>query len=243
MECYLDSHVYDTGMVTIIECMGRHAGWLTAAAALACEKGMGPDLIYLPEVDFDMDKFLADVSRIYAANGNCIVAVSEGIHYADGSFVSEAKTAATDGFGHAQLGGLAAMLANVVKERTGAKVRGIELSLLQRCAAHLASGNDIQESFMSGKVAVESALEGITGKMVGFECDRSNGYVCKPKLFDLDSVANYEKKVPVEWINEEGNGVKKEFIDYCMPLIQGETGMVKEDGLPRFCHLKKVFAK
>ena len=123
MECYLDSHVYDTGMVTIIECMGRHAGWLTAAAALACEKGMGPDLIYLPEVDFDMDKFLADVSRIYAANGNCIVAVSEGIHYADGSFVSEAKTAATDGFGHAQLGGLAAMLANVVKERTGAKVR------------------------------------------------------------------------------------------------------------------------
>ena len=243
MEVYLDGHVYDTGMITIIECMGRHAGWLTAAAALASEKGMGPDLIYLPEVDFDMDKFLADVTRIYNANKNCIVAVSEGIHYADGSFVSEAKTAATDGFGHAQLGGLAAMLANVVKEKTGAKVRGIELSLLQRCAAHCASGNDIQESFMSGKVAVESALEGITGKMVGFECDRTNGYVCKPKLFDLDAVANFEKKVPVEWINEEGNGIKKEFIDYCLPLIQGETGMVKEDGLPRFCHLKKVFAK
>ena len=243
MEVYLDSHVYDTGMITIIECMGRHAGWLTGAAALASAKGMGPDLVYLPEVDFDMDKFIADVTRIYDENKNCIVAVSEGIHYADGSFVSEAKTAATDGFGHAQLGGLAAMLANVVKQHTSAKVRGIELSLLQRCAAHIASGNDIQESFMSGKVAVESALAGITGKMVGFECDRSNGYVCNAKLFDLDSVANYEKKVPVEWINAEGNGVTQDFIDYCLPLIQGETGMVKEDGLPRFCRLKRVFAK
>lgn len=96
---------------------------------------------------------------------------------------------------------------------------------------------------MSGKVAVESALAGITGKMVGFECDRSNGYVCNAKLFDLDSVANYEKKVPVEWINAEGNGVTQDFIDYCLPLIQGETGMVKEDGLPRFCRLKRVFAK
>ena len=243
MEVYLDSHVYDTGMITIIECMGRHAGWLTGAAALASAKGMGPDLVYLPEVDFDMDKFIADVTRIYDENKNCIVAVSEGIHYADGSFVSEAKTATTDGFGHAQLGGLAAMLANVVKQHTSAKVRGIELSLLQRCAAHIASGNDIQESFMSGKVAVESALAGITGKMVGFECDRSNGYVCNAKLFDLDSVANYEKKVPVEWINAEGNGVTQDFIDYCLPLIQGETGMVKEDGLPRFCRLKRVFAK
>ena len=243
MEVYLDSHVYDTGMITIIECMGRHAGWLTGAAALASAKGMGPDLVYLPEVDFDMDKFIADVTRIYDENKNCIVAVSEGIHYADGSFVSEARTAATDGFGHAQLGGLAAMLANVVKQHTSAKVRGIELSLLQRCAAHIASGNDIQESFMSGKVAVESALAGITGKMVGFECDRSNGYVCNAKLFDLDSVANYEKKVPVEWINAEGNGVTQDFIDYCLPLIQGETGMVKEDGLPRFCRLKRVFAK
>ena len=243
MEVNRDAHVYDTGMVTIIECMGRHAGWLTAAAALACEKGAGPDLIYLPELDFDMDKFLADVTACYKEKGNCIAVVSEGIHYADGSFVSEAKTAATDGFGHAQLGGLAAMLANIVKERTGAKVRGIELSLLQRCAAHCASGNDIKESFMSGETAVKEALNGVTGKMVGFECDRTNGYVCRPKLFDLDSVANYEKKVPVEWITPEGNNVKQEFVDYCLPLIQGETPMVKEDGLPRFCKLKKVFAK
>ncbi len=243
MEVYLDGHVYDTGMITIIECMGRHAGWLTAAAALACEKGMGPDLIYLPEVDFDMDKFLADVTRIYNENKNCIVAVSEGIHYADGSFVSEAKTAATDGFGHAQLGGLAATLAGIMKERTGAKVRGIELSLLQRCAAHCASGTDIEEAFMSGKTAVEQMVAGQTDKMVGFECDRTNGYTCKAKLFDLSDVANFEKKFPAEWITPEGNYVTEDFIKYAMPLIQGETRLEKENGLPRFARLKKVFAK
>ena len=243
MEVSRDAHVYDTGMVTIIECMGRHAGWLTAAAALAGIKGDGPDFIYLPEVDFDMDKFVADVSARYEKNKNCIVAVSEGVHYADGTFVAEAKTSGTDGFGHAQLGGLAALLANVIKEKTGAKVRGIELSLLQRCAAHCASGNDIQESFNSGKTAVEAAVAGETGKMVGFECDRTNGYTCKTKLFDLDKVANFEKKFPKEWINAEGNYVTEDFINYCLPLIQGETPMVKEDGLPRSCNLKKVFAK
>ena len=243
MEVSRDAHVYDTGMITIIECMGRHAGWLTAAAALANLTGDGPDFIYLPEVDFDMDKFIEDVSACYKKNGNCIVAVSEGIHYADGTFVSEAKTSATDGFGHAQLGGLAATLAGIMKARTGAKVRGIELSLLQRCAAHCASGTDIQESFASGKTAVEAALAGQTGKMVGFECDRTNGYVCKTKLFDLKEVANFEKKLPREWINEAGHNVNQGFIDYCLPLIQGETPMVKENGLPKFCKLKKIFAE
>ena len=242
MEVYRDCHVYDTGMITIIECMGRHAGWLTAAAELANLSGEGPDFVYVPEVDFDMDKFLADVTARYEKNKNCMVAVSEGIHYADGSFVSEAKTSATDGFGHAQLGGLAAHLAAVVKEKTGAKVRGIELSLLQRCAAHCASGTDIQESFASGKAAVEAALAGETDKMVGFVCTRENGYHCETKLFELSKVANFEQKLPLEWINAEHNGIKKEFVDYCLPLIQGETPMVKENGLPRFCHLKKVFA-
>ena len=244
MEVSRDCHVYDTGMVTIIECMGRHAGWLTAAAALAGVKGDGPDLIYLPEVDFHMDSFLADVKRVYEEKKNCIVAVSEGIHYADGTFVSEAKTSGTDGFGHAQLGGLAARLADVVKAATGAKVRPIELSLLQRCAAHCASGTDIAESFLSGKTAVEAAVAGETDKMVGFACTRGeDGYRCEPKLFDLSLVANTEKKVPTEWINAQGNQVTQAFIDYCLPLIQGETGMIKEDGLPRFCHLKRVFAK
>ena len=243
MEVYLDSRVYDTGMITVIECMGRNAGWLTAAAALASEAGTGPDLIYLPERPFSMDAFLADVNRVYAKHKKCLIAVSEGIKYADGALVSEAKTSATDGFGHAQLGGLAAMLAAIIKDKTGAKVRGIELSLLQRCAAHIASGTDIEESFLAGRTAVEEALQGATDKMVGFACVRDGGYVCTPKLFDLEDVANHEKKMPDAWINAEGNGILRPFIDYALPLIQGETAMVKENGLPRFARLKKVTVK
>ena len=244
MEVYQDARVYDTGMICIIEIMGRHAGWLTAAAALATEYGAGPDLIYLPETDFDMEQFLADVERVYKERGNCMVAVSEGIHYADGSFVSEAKTSATDGFGHAQLGGLAALLSSIVKEKTGVKVRGIELSLLQRCGAHLASETDIQESVMAGKAAVENAVAGITDKMVAFEREIVDGhYVCKTKLLDLSDVANTEKKVPLAWINDKHNGIKREFIDYALPLIQGEPNLPKEDALPRFARLKKELAK
>ena len=244
MEVYQDARVYDTGMICVIEIMGRHAGWLTAAAGLATAYGAGPDLIYMPETDFDMDKFIAEVKAVYEKNGNCMVAVSEGIHYADGSFVSEAKTSATDGFGHAQLGGLAALLSDVVKKETGAKVRGIELSLLQRCGAHLASQTDIDESFMAGKAAVENAVAGLTDKMVGFERSyEGDKYVCRTKLFDLTDVANTEKKFPREWINAEGNGIEKGFIDYALPLIQGETKMKKVDGLPRFAKLKKVLAK
>ena len=244
MEVYQDARVYDTGMVCIIEIMGRHAGWLTGAAALATAYGAGPDLIYLPETDFDMEEFLADVERIYKEKGNCMVAVSEGIHYPDGIFVSEAKASATDGFGHAQLGGLAATLAAVVKEKTGAKVRGIELSLLQRCGAHLASETDIEESFMAGKAAVENAVNGITDKMVGFErTERDGHYVCKTALLNLTDVANTEKKVPREWINARGNSVEQPFIDYVLPLIQGEPKLPKEDSLPRFAKLKKLLAK
>ena len=173
-----------------------------------------------------------------------MVAVSEGIHYADGSFVSEAKTSATDGFGHAQLGGLAARLADVVKQKTGAKVRGIELSLLQRCGAHLASETDIEEAVMAGRAAVENAVAGITDKMVAFERGTVNGrYACKTKLLPLTEVANAEKKVPQEWINAEGNFVTHDFIDYALPLIQGEPKLPKEDSLPRFAKLKKVLAK
>ena len=244
MEVYQDARVYDTGMVCIMEIMGRHAGWLAGAAALATAYGAGPDLVYLPEVDFDMDQFLADVKRIYDEKGNCLVAVSEGIHYADGSFVAEAKTSATDGFGHAQLGGLEVLLSEIVKERLGVKVRGIELSLLQRCGAHLASETDIEESFMSGKAAVENAVNGITDKMVGFERSYEDGkYVCRTKLFNLTDVANTEKKVPREWINAAGNHVEQPFIDYVLPLIQGEPNLPKQDSLPRFAKLKKVLAK
>ena len=244
MEINKDARVYDNGMITIVEIMGRHAGWLAGSAALATEFGSGPDLIYLPEVDFDMDKFLSDVEKIYKKNGKVLVAVSEGIHYADGSFVSEAKTSATDGFGHAQLGGLASMLAEIVKERTGAKVRGIELSLLQRCGAHLASETDIEEACASGMEAVHQAVNGVTGKMVAFQRESIDGaYHCKLVLIPLTDVANYEKKVPLEWINDEHNGLKHEFIDYVLPLIQGEPKLPLEHSLPRYARLKKVLAK
>ena len=246
MEVYHDSRVYDTGMITIMECMGRHAGWLTASAALANVGGNGPDLIYVPEVDFDLDSFTAKVKEIYARQKKCFVVVSEGIHDKEGTFIAEYanKNMAKDSFGHAQLGGTAAFLANYIKEQTGAKVRGIELSLLQRCAAHCASQTDIDESFASGKAAVENAVAGVTDKMVGFECTRENGkYTCNIKLFPLTIVANTEKKLPLEWINETGDGINQGFIDYALPLIQGETKLTKENGLPRFVHLKKIKAE
>ena len=241
MELYQDARVYDTGTVVVVEIMGRHAGWLAGAAGLASWAGSGPDLVYLPEVDFDMDRFLADVKRVYEANGTCLVAVSEGIHYADGTFVSEAKTSATDGFGHAQLGGLAVMLADVIKEKMGVKVRGIELSLLQRCGSHLASKTDVEEAYLVGKAAVEAAVSGMTDHMVGLDCVRDEeGYHCQTKLVPLTEAANTERKVPLAWINAEGNGVEQGFIDYALPLIQGEPQRPLEGSLPRFAKLKKV---
>ena len=246
MEIGKDTDVYDTEMVTIIEIMGRHAGWLTASAALATEfgNGCGPDLIYLPERDFDLYRFSDDVEQLLKQKHNVLIAVSEGLHYADGTFVSEAKTSGTDGFGHAQLGGLATRLADYIKTRLNVKkVRGIELSLLQRSAAHIASAIDIEEAFSAGKFAVESAIAGETGKMVAFERDDSCGlYKCNCTLLNLSSVANYEKKVPLEWITDDGNYVTSEFINYVLPLIQGDPKIPKENSLPRYARLKKVKA-
>lgn len=242
-EVYQDARVYDTGTITIVEIMGRNAGWLTAASALAGTKGAGPDLIYLPERAFDMDAFLAKVEELYNKNGKVIVAVSEGIKDKDGKYISEYGANLTqqkDSFGHAQLGGLAYTLSNFVREKTGAKIRAIEFSLMQRCAAHVASKTDYEESFLAGQTAVKKAVEGMTDHMVGFKCDRTNGYKCEIALIPLDEVANKEKKVPDEWITEDGVGVTQGFIDYALPLIQGETEMPKEDGLPRFARLKKV---
>ena len=244
MEVSKDARVYDTGMVTIIEIMGRHAGWLAGSAAIATYCGSGPDLIYLPEVDFSMEKFLDDVKNVYRRTGKVLVAVSEGIHYADGTFVSEAKTSATDGFGHAQLGGLAVMLADIVKkELGGVKVRGIELSLLQRCAAHTASQTDVDEAYLAGKTAFDSAVAGETGKMVAFKREIVDGeYQCKMELIPLTDVANYEKKVPLDWINATDNFVTMDFIEYVMPLIQGEPEIPREHSMPRYAKLKKVFS-
>ncbi|MEA5142201.1 MAG: 6-phosphofructokinase [Oscillibacter sp.] len=244
MEVYLDAHVYDTGMIVVMEIMGRHAGWLTASAAMASAYGAGPDLIYLPETNFSMQKFIDSAKKIYEEKGKCLIAVSEGIHYEDGGFVSEAKKSATDGFGHAQLGGLATILAEILKEETGAKVRGIELNLLQRCGAHLASKTDIEESYMAGKAAVENAVNGINGRMIGFERVMKDGrYACRTKLIPLMEAANAEKKIPREWINATEDGLNQQFIDYALPLIQGETDAPKVDSLPRFAHLKKILAE
>jgi len=242
-EASKDARVYDTGTITVIEIMGRHAGWLTGAAALAGLAGLPPDFIYMPEIPFDMDSFLDNVEKTYKAKNNCLVAVSEGVRNADGSFVADAKISGTDGFGHAQLGGTAAMLAHVIQKKTGAKVRGIELSLLQRCAAHLASQTDIDEAFLAGKSAVEHAIAGGTGKMVAFTRENEGGaYRCGITFQPLSICANAEKKVPREWINESGTNVTQEFIDYVLPLIQGENKRKIENGLPRFARLKKIKA-
>jgi len=244
MEIAKDTKVYDTGTITVVEVMGRHAGWLAGAAALATAKGSGPDLIYLPEADFDPEQFYADVERIYREKNEAMIVVSEGIHYADGTFVSEARASATDGFGHAQLGGLAARLADMLRQKLGVKVRGIELSLLQRCGAHLASGSDVSEAFAVGRLAVESALAGETDKMVAIKRVTENGKVSfTTELRPLSEVANYEKKVPMDWITPARNFVTQDFIDYALPLIQGEPERPREDSLPRYARLKKVLAK
>ena len=244
MEVSKDNKVYTTDNITVMEIMGRHAGWLTAASVLASDKGEGPDLIYLPETDFDLDQFFDDVDKVHQKKGDVFVAVSEGIHYDNGRFVSEVQTSTTDGFGHAQLGGVANYLASLLKNRTGIKTRAIELSLLQRSAAHVASETDLQEAIEAGKFAVKSALAGKTGRMVGFDCEREDGkYKCSLVLVPLSEAANAEKKIPREWINKKGNFVNKEFIDYALPLIQGEPVRYYEDSLPRYAKLNKVLAE
>lgn len=246
MEINLDAKVYDTGMICIIEAMGRNAGWLTASAALANSKGLGADLIYLPEVPFDVEKFVADVKGVLAKNDNkCIVCVSEGIKNKDGVLIGEVlgQAGARDSFGHAQLGGVAANLANIIKEKTGIKTRAIELSLMQRCAAHCASDTDIEETFEAGKQAVKAAVSGETDKMVCYARKDGKDYVCEYKLLPLELAANTEKTVPLEWITDNGTGISDEFVKYALPLIQGEPKLVKEDGLPRFAKLKKVLVE
>lgn len=247
MEVYLDSHVYDTPMVCVLEVMGRNAGWLTAATALASYKGLGPDLIYLPEIAFDMDKFLSDVKEVYEKkNGKVLIAVSEGIKDKNGRYISEYGSDLAkekDSFGHAQLGGVGLFLADTLKNTLNCKARAIEFSLLQRCAAHCGSKTDVEEAFKAGQFAVQSAVQGITDQMVAFEREYTPEYDCDMKLVSLSDVANKEKKIPLEWINSKGTGLTDEFIKYALPLIQGASSPPFEDGLPRFARLKKVLAK
>ncbi len=243
MELYQDATVYDIPMITVVEVMGRNAGWLTAAAQLAVYKGQGPDLIYLPEIAFSFEKCLNDVKEIMKTKNKVIICVSEGVKNADGKYLPEMfGELAKDAFGHAQLGGAAQVLADQLKDEIGCKVRAVEFSLLQRCAAHLASKVDVTEAFTAGKKAVQAAVKGKTDKMVCFErtTDSKGRYKCKYKLVNLSKAANTEKTVPLEWFNENKTGLTQDYIDYVLPLIQGDMKAPLEDGLPRFAKLNKI---
>ena len=241
MELYHDATVYDTKQVTIVEVMGRNAGWLTAAAALAKHKGQGPDLIYLPEVPFDFEQFFTQVQSILAQKSKVIVAVSEGIKTKEGKYIPEMfQELKKDAFGHAQLGGTAQVLTEEIGKRINVKVRAIEFSLIQRSAAHLASKVDVEEAFNAGKKAVQAAVRGTTDRMVGFKRVSNNPYKIKYALIPLKQVANTEKKVPLEWILPDGAGLSQEYIDYASPLIQGDSKAKLVDGLPHFAKLKKI---
>jgi len=227
---------YKKKQITIMEIMGRNAGWLTGATALAkCEDCDGPDLIYLPEVPFDMDDFTARVKALLETKDSIVIAVSEGIRLADGRFVCElgASDIFVDAFGHKQMGGTASYLANYLNAQTGHKTRAVELSTLQRSASHLASRVDIDEAFMVGGAAVKAADEGDTGKMVVIDRVSDDPYMAKTGIYDVHRIANEEKLVPREWMNEDATYVTKDFIDYVNPLIQGNYTSINVNGLPR----------
>ncbi len=235
-ELIRDGLVYDVEHVTIIEIMGRNAGWLTGAAALSrCEDCEGVDLIYMPELPFDVDAFLAKIDELKKIKKAIVVAVSEGIKTADGKYVFElgSHTEYVDAFGHKQLSGTAKYLASLVSEKYGCKTRAIELSTLQRCAGHLTSRVDITEAYQVGGSAVKAAFDGETGKMVILKRVSDDPYICTTDLYDVHKVANIEKKVPLEWITEDGTNVSQQLVNYIKPLIQAELTPIMITGQPR----------
>ncbi|WP_094550926.1 6-phosphofructokinase [Petroclostridium xylanilyticum] len=234
LEIARDSNVYDLDSVTIIEIMGRNAGWLTAASALArSEYNSSPDLIYLPEVPFSIDNFIEDIKIVQKQKRNVIIAVSEGIKNVFGEYICEAvSNGLTDVFGHKSLGGTAKVLENCVRNRLRCKVRSIELNILQRCAMHMASKTDLDEAYQIGQEAVKAAENGCTGKMMVFKRDMGPEYKISIDSIDIHKIANAEKKVPREWISEQGNDISQELINYIKPLIVGEPELTMRDGLP-----------
>ena len=232
----------DKEAITILEIMGRNAGWLTGATALArTEECEGPDLIYLPEVVFDIDKFLKHATELLKKKESVVIAVSEGIKLADGRYVSELSGGAdyVDAFGHKQLQGTAAYLANFLRAETGCKTRSIEFSTLQRSASHMASRVDVDEAFMVGGAAVKAADEGDSGKMVVIDRVADDPYMSAAGIYDVHRIANNEKLVPRNWMNKEGNYVTDEFINYVEPLILGDYQPFMVNGLPQHLVLKR----
>ena len=227
---------YSKGLVSIVEIMGRNAGWLTGAAALAKgEDCAGPDLIYLPELPFDIESFGAKVKELLAKKRSVVVAVSEGIRLADGRYVCELGQSVdfVDAFGHKQLSGTANYLASYIAGEIGCKTRSIELSTLQRSASHCSSRVDILEASQVGGAAVKAADEGDSGKMVVLKRISDDPYQCSTEVKDVHKIANDEKLVPREWVTEDGTYVTDEFISYVRPLIQGDVSPIVVDGIPR----------
>ncbi|MBD8943097.1 MAG: 6-phosphofructokinase [Clostridiales bacterium] len=236
----MDANVYDTHSVTIVELMGRHAGWITAASVLARKyKGDNPVLIYLPEVAFDVKKFVQRVKLELNKKHNVIVCVSEGIKDSEGKFICEySSEAGVDTFGHKMLTGCGKYLENVIKEELGVKVRSVELNVNQRCKAALASMTDIEEAIMAGRNGVKAGLNGETGKMIAMKREDTEEYSIVYETVDCSEVCNQEKVVPREWISEDGTDILQGFIDYVLPLIQGESLTPIENGLPKYCYRK-----
>ena len=242
LEVVHDSLIYQLQSVTIIEIMGRNAGWLTAAAALARnEYNVAPDLIYLPEVVFDKYKFLADIHEVMKRKRCVVIAVSEGIRDQNGHFLDDdSKYAKKDAFGHVLHSGTGKLLESLVFKEFGCKVRSIELNVLQRCAMHIASKTDLNESFVIGSKAIDKALENVSGHVMGFKRLSNHPYEIDYISTDVREVANYEQKIPVEWINEEGNDITQELYEYLYPLIQGEVHVTYKDGIPSYYSCKHL---
>lgn len=233
--------VYNSKIVTIIEVMGRNAGWLTGATVLAKgEDCSGPDLIYLPEIVFDIEAFTERVRKLLETQDSVVVAVSEGVKTADGKYVCENSGATNyvDPFGHKQLTGTARFLASWIADEIGCKTRAVEFSTLQRSASHIASRIDINEAFQVGGAAVKAAFEGDTGKMVVLKRVSDDPYQCSTDLYDVHKISNVEKLVPRDWISEDGTYVTQKFITYVEPLIQAELMPVQVDGIPRHLFLE-----
>ena len=235
-----DTSVYKAPTVTLVEIMGRNAGWLTASAALARNEYSDiPQLIYLPEVPFSTDDFIRDIKKVLQSTNNVVVAISEGLQDADGNYLSATK-AACDKFGHAQLSGVGKILENLVKEELGVKCRSVEINILQRCAAHMASAEDLEESELLGEKAVEYAIEGKTGYMTTIVRTSNEPYKYKIEPADLDGIANQVKQVPKEWINSSGNDVTSEMLDYVRPLLCGEVDIEYKNGVPVYADISHL---
>lgn len=235
-EIIRDCAVYTVPAVTIVEIMGRDAGWLTASAGVGLAAGgVVPDLVYLPERNFDKDEFFADVRAALSRHPNVVIAVSEGIHFADGTYVCEGfGVASTDAFGHKQLSGTGKALEYAVKQEIGCKVRSVELNISQRCAAHLASATDIAESVIVGRSAVKAASEGVTREMMVIVRDSTEPYRVHVEHSDVSKIANQIKAVPAEFINARGNHITEACARYLLPLIAGEAMPAYRQGLPEF---------